>query len=106
MAAVRAGAAEFYRVQLGELERNCRMTRRVALQLAGGGFGILGLAGVLRGEAPAGKPLAVKPPHFPAKAKNVIFLFLNGGISQVDTFDPKPALEKHHGEPMPGPKIK
>jgi hypothetical protein len=82
------------------------MTRRVALQLAGGGFGILGLAGVLRGEAPAGKPLAVKPPHFPAKAKNVIFLFLNGGISQVDTFDPKPALEKHHGEPMPGPKIK
>jgi hypothetical protein len=68
---------------------------------------MLGLAGMLQaGTKPAAGPLAPKAPHFPAKAKNVIFLFLNGGISQVDTFDPKPMLDKHDGEPMPGPKIK
>ena len=53
-------------------------------------------------------PLAPKAPHHPAKAKRVIFLFLNGGPSQVDTFDPKPALAKYHGQMMPGdnPKSK
>ena len=81
------------------------MTRRDALKFVGSGFGMVGLAGVLHGEARRG-PLAPTPPHFPAKAKNVIFLFLNGGISQVDTFDPKPMLTKHDNEPMPGPKIK
>src|SRR5437868_9009246 len=81
------------------------MTRRDALKLVGSGFGMVGLAGMLGAEA--GKdPLAPKAPQFPAKAKNVIFLFLNGGISQIDTFDPKPMLTKHDGEPMPGPKIK
>lgn len=43
--------------------------------------------------------------HFKPKAKRVIFLFMNGGVSHVDTFDPKPALEKYHGKPMPGPQI-
>jgi len=81
------------------------MTRRDALKLVGSGFGLVGLAGALQGDS-AADPLAPKAPHFPAKAKNVIFLFLNGGMSQVDTFDPKPALTKHDGEPMPGPKIK
>src|SRR6266702_7229528 len=81
------------------------MTRRDALRFVGSGFGMVGLAGVLQGEG-SGGPLAPKPPHFPAKAKNIIFLFLNGGMSQVDTFDPKPMLTKHDGEPMPGPKIK
>ena len=46
-------------------------------------------------------PLAPKPPHFAAKAKSVIFLFCYGGPSQVDLFDPKPALEKWHGQPIP-----
>src|SRR3989442_8976215 len=78
------------------------MTRRDALQMMGAGFGMVGLTNVLA----AAQPLAVKPPHFAPKAKRVIFLFLNGGISQVDTFDPKPMLTKHDGEPMPGPKIK
>ncbi len=50
-------------------------------------------------------PLAPKAPHFAPKAKRVIFLFLNGGMSHIDTFDPKPMLTKHDGEPMPGPKI-
>src|SRR5882724_12820137 len=81
------------------------MTRRETLRYLGSGFGTLALADALCGASPrdAGRPHV---PHFTPKAKNVIFLFLNGGISQVDTFDPKPMLTKHHGEPMPGPKIK
>src|SRR5438552_2332875 len=47
------------------------------------------------------QPLAPKPPHFAPKAKSVIFLFCYGGPSQVDLFDPKPALEKWHGQPIP-----
>lgn len=49
----------------------------------------------------ATQPLAVRPPHFPARAKQVIHLFMNGGPSQVDTFDPKPLLEQYHGKPLP-----
>ena len=81
------------------------MTRRESLKLCANGFGMLGLAGVLHAEANRNL-LAPKAPQFPAKAKNVIFLFLNGGISQVDAFDPKPMLTKNDGQPMPGPKIK
>src|SRR6266853_4015577 len=51
--------------------------------------------------ADSSNPLAAKPPHFPAKAKSVIFLFLVGGPSQVDLFDPKPELTKRHGQPLP-----
>ncbi|MBY0507385.1 MAG: DUF1501 domain-containing protein [Bryobacteraceae bacterium] len=71
--------------------------RRHFLSQLGGGFGLAGTQGVLQ---------AARQPHFPAKAKHVIFLFLNGGMSQVDTFDPKPALTKYDGQPMPGPKIR
>src|SRR5207245_1557824 len=46
-------------------------------------------------------PLSPRPPHFAPKAKSVIFLFMVGGPSQVDTFDPKPALEKYNGQPLP-----
>ncbi len=85
------------------------MNRRELLRTAGAGFGMAGLSSLLgaasKTEAASG-PLAVRTPHFPPKAKRVIFIFLNGGMSQVDTFDPKPMLAKHHGEPMPGPKIK
>ena len=80
------------------------MTRREAIKLMGAGFGAVGLAQVL--HAKEGSPLAPRAPHFPAKAKNVIFLYLNGGLSHVDTFDPKPALAKMDGKPLPGPKIK
>ena len=85
------------------------MTRREALQKVGTGFGMVGLANALAGAEPSfGASLDPKTPHFPAKAKQVIFLFLNGGPSQVDTFDPKPALKKYHGQPIPGdyPKAK
>ena len=74
------------------------MTRRDALRWMGNGFGTVALADSLMAGTQSG-------PHFEPKAKRVIFLFLNGGMSQVDTFDPKPMLDKHHGEPMPGPKI-
>jgi hypothetical protein len=63
------------------------------------GFGAIGLAQLLQAESAS---LAPKSPHFAPKAKQVIFLFLNGGPSQVDTFDPKPSLAKYHGQPMPG----
>src|SRR5687768_3203172 len=80
-------------------------TRRELLQRSGLGLGALGLAGLL-GDTEAAAPspdgpLAPKAPHFPAKAKRVIHFFLNGGPSQVDTFDPKPALAKFAGKPLP-----
>ena len=75
------------------------LNRRDFLSQLGGGFGLAALQGTLQAES-------TRKPHFAPKAKHVIFLFLNGGMSQVDTFDPKPALIKHHGQPMPGPKIR
>ena len=82
------------------------LTRREALWRMGGGFGAVGFAGLLgesalRAAAAAG-PMDPKTPPLPAKAARVIFLFLNGGLSQVDTFDPKPMLDKYNGHPMPG----
>ena len=50
--------------------------------------------------------MAPKAPHFTASAKHVIFLFLNGGPSQVDTFDPKPMLQKYNGQPIPSGNLK
>jgi hypothetical protein len=89
-------------------------TRREWLRRMGGGFGALGLAGVLAsdgatgaraatpaGTAPSLNPLAPKAPHYAPRAKRVIFLFMNGGPSHVDTFDPKPMLTKHNGEKPP-----
>ncbi len=82
-----------------------RFTRRDLLRCMGTGLGTLGLAGVLRDAgllaAPADNPLAPRAPHFPAKAKHLIHIYLNGGPSQVDTFDPKPLLKKYEGQPLP-----
>ncbi len=75
-------------------------TRRELLNRVGMGFGALAAAPLLSANA-AINPLAAKAPHFPAKAKAVIHLFMNGGPSQVDTFDPKPALTKYHGKKLP-----
>src|SRR4051794_39682278 len=77
-------------------------SRRDALRRCGTGLGMLALAGVLSDDARGADPLAPKPPHFPGKAKRVVHLFMNGGPSHVDTFDPKPALDKYHGKPVPG----
>ncbi|MEP6756603.1 MAG: DUF1501 domain-containing protein, partial [Chthonomonadales bacterium] len=79
-------------------------TRRQALQGAFAGFGSLGLAAVLGQESHAGvnpDPLFPKAPQFLPKAKRVIFLFMSGGPSHVDTFDPKPRLKTDNGKPLP-----
>ncbi|MFT5470355.1 MAG: hypothetical protein ACI8UO_005483 [Verrucomicrobiales bacterium] len=72
------------------------------------GFGALALGGILPSAAAdsALNPLAPKRPQFAAKAKRVIHLFMNGGPSQVDTFDPKPMLTKFHGKTLPGEHLK
>src|SRR6478672_10209605 len=86
------------------------LTRRDFLNRCGIGFGMLGLANLLGPQTLAAdngvpgavnSPLAPKAPHFPAKAKRVIHIFANGGPSHVDTFDPKPALTRLHGKPLP-----
>ena len=80
------------------------LSRREYIQKIGTGLGVLGMAGIMAGDgtlaadakpAISDKPLAPKAPHFAPRAKHVIHLFMNGGPSQVDTFDPKPALEKY-----------
>ena len=72
------------------------LSRRVMLQRSAAGFGSLALAALLGQKSDAAdgpdNPLAAKAPHFPARAKRVIFLFMKGGPSHVDTFDPKPSL--------------
>lgn len=85
------------------------LTRRELLQRGGMGVGMLGLAGLLGSETPAAtdiNPLAPKKPQFAGKAKRVVHLFMNGGASHVDTFDPKPALEKYHAKPLPNPNLR
>ena len=83
------------------------ISRRQMLRYAGFGFGawaLLDLLGRDGAAAPAkslDNPLAAKKPHFPARAKHVIFLFMQGGLSHIDTFDQKPLLKKLHGQPLP-----
>lgn len=79
------------------------VSRRAILRNACCGFGSLGLSGIFSQLAAAepANPLAPKPPHFPARAKRVIFLFMHGGPSSIDTFDPKPRLIKDNGKPLP-----
>ncbi len=77
--------------------------RRALLRNLACGFGTLGLTGLmadLEAAQPA-NPMAPRAPHFPAKAKRVIFLFMHGGPSSIDTFDPKPRLVKDDGKPLP-----
>ena len=86
------------------------VTRRDVLQGLACGFGSVALAGLLAeeslGEGRASDPLAPKRPHFTATAKRVIFLFMHGGVSHVDTFDPKPKLAEMNGKPLPIAKPK
>jgi len=80
-------------------------TRRDMLTRCGAGFGMIGLANVLAADAPAPNPLAPRPPHFAAKAKHIIHVYMNGGPSQVDTFESqagsralcRPAAGQHCG---------
>jgi hypothetical protein len=85
--------------------RSDTLTRRQLLNRSAVGFGSLALASMLAenglADAVAVDPLAPKMPHFAARAKRVIFLFMTGGPSQVDTFDYKPLLERDDGKPLP-----
>lgn len=87
-------------------------SRRDWLKKSACGFGHLALLGLatqsLRAANTdaAASPLAPRPPHFPAQAKRVVFLFMHGGISHVDTFDPKPKLSEMNGQPLPIAKPK
>ena len=82
----------------------CGMARRELLWEMGGGFAGVALTGMLGREALGGGPLSPKHPHHGGKAKACIFLMMNGGPSQVDTFDPKPTLAKFAGTEMPKDK--
>src|SRR5689334_5360321 len=85
-------------------------SRRQLLARMAGGFGLVGLAGLLGPQSLLGAPstpLAPRAqPHFPPRAKRVIFLFMNGGPSHVDTFDPKPALRTYEGQQPTGDLFK
>jgi Protein of unknown function (DUF1501) len=88
------------------------LNRRQALSAIGGGMGLVGLSTMLgqslKAATEEGGPTsggAIPKLHFKPRAKRIIFLFMNGGVSHVDTFDPKPMLEKYHGQPMPGGAI-
>src|SRR5258708_5891242 len=90
--------------------RDLFLTRRELLGRMGNGFAALGLASILGESALASgqtehpgtfNPMAPKKPPMRARAKRVIFLFMNGGPSQVDTFDPKPSLQKYAGKAIP-----
>ena len=77
------------------------LTRREALSRAACGFGSLALAGLCAPNRVSANPLAEMAPHHPARAKRIIFLFMQGGPSQVDTFDHKPRLKQDDGKQMP-----
>src|SRR4051794_3935646 len=99
----------------GECGRNVSvagMTRREALGVLGNGFGMVALSALFAEEAGAApsshvadprslNPLTIRPPHFAPRAKRVIFLFMSGGPSHVDLFDPKPRLQSDTGKPLP-----
>ena len=84
------------------------LSRRQVLKSAGAGFGYLALAGMLgqssaaRAERAGPKPLAAKPPHFAPRAKRIIFVFMQGAVSPMDTFEYKPQLQKSDGKGGPG----
>lgn len=91
-----------------------RMSRRALLQRAGSGFGMVALAGLLGSEFTSrasgndrgANPFSVRSPHHPPRAKRIIFLYMPGGPSHVDLFDPKPRLKVDHGKPLPFEKPK
>ena len=85
------------------LNRQRFISRRELFKTAGGGIAALALSDLLKAERSS--PLALQSPHFPAKAKAVISIFCYGGVSHVDTFDPKPALRQRQGETIPGKQV-
>jgi hypothetical protein len=100
-------------MQNEETDMSHPLSRRAWLAHAGTGFGLLALADLLAAETPAraapdraAQPYAVRPPHHAAPAKRCIFLYMPGGPSHVDLFDPKPRLQIDNGKPLPFEKPK
>lgn len=97
-------------------DSNRPLSRRQALASMGGGFGMMAfasLAGMVQTSLaraataePSREDLLPKKPHYEPKVKRVMFLFMNGGLSQVDSFDRKPKLDEYHGKPLPGGEVK
>ena len=98
-----------------------RSTAASCSGVAAWGLGLIGLAGVMADDNSAAAQLREpwptphphrwghwrrRPPHFAPRAKQVVHLFMNGGPSHIDTFDPKPMLTKYHGKPLPGPNLR
>lgn len=86
------------------MTNHSQLSRRSALQRLGFGMGAVAASDLLasvQGRDATDSPLSVRQPHFPGKAKRVIHLFMNGGPSQIDTFDPKPELKKLDGQELP-----
>src|ERR1700683_2526100 len=87
------------------------LTRRQALSMVGGGMGMVALSNMvstsLRAATPemTGTKGALPQLHFKPRAKRIIFLFMNGGVSHVDTFDHQPMLDKYDRQPTPGGRI-
>lgn len=94
------------------MKRSQPLTRREALRTMGSGFGMMAFANMIgnsmaRAGAVAGpEGMRVPKPHHTPKAKNIIFLFMNGGVSAIDCFDPKPMLTKFDGKPLPSGSVK
>jgi Protein of unknown function (DUF1501) len=96
------------------LQEHIQLTRRAFLTTASCGLGGLALSSLLaenvfakeaEPQMPA-DPMAPRPPHFPARARNCIFIFLSGGFSHIDLFDPKPKLNELNGQPVPESLLK
>ena len=93
-----------------QIDRSGLFSRRQALRTASGGFGYLALAGMLgleqqrarAAERAAPGPLVARPAHFPTKAKRIIFLFMEGAMSSLDSFEYKPTLQAGDGQSGPG----
>src|SRR6266511_526590 len=91
------------------MQEHLRLTRREFFTTAASGIGAVALSSLLAGDvlsAPTSSggvanPLAPRPPHFPPRAKSCIFIFLSGGFSHIDLFDPKPKLNELAGQPVP-----
>lgn len=94
------------------LDHAAHLTRRQFFTSTASGLGLLALGsmlqqdGLLAAPATAGDPLLPKPPHFPPRAKNCIFIFMEGAPSQIDLFDPKPKLNELDGQPLPDSLLK
>src|SRR5438270_557155 len=83
------------------LNRPRLLPRRALLRQSAAGVGLLGLRTLMAADSSQASLLAPKPPHFAPKAKRIIFLLMHGGPSSIDTFDPKPRLERDNGKPIP-----